>query len=101
MRGSPRTRLRRSYPPAIPACPFSAVQRKHRWRAKRNPLPSRAAGAARRRLACVGFLEFAAAGGLAAYGVSFHDMYRRAAYFVDKILEGTKPADLPVEQSTK
>jgi putative ABC transport system substrate-binding protein len=40
-------------------------------------------------------------GGLASYGVNFSTMYRRAAEFVDKILRGTKPADLPVEQSTK
>ena len=45
--------------------------------------------------------EWSDAGGLLAYGTHWPDVWRRAAVFVDKILKGTKPADLPVEQPTK
>jgi ABC-type uncharacterized transport system substrate-binding protein len=44
---------------------------------------------------------WAVAGGLMSYGENLPSMYRRAAYFVDRIFHGVKPADLPVEQATK
>src|SRR5262249_424931 len=47
------------------------------------------------------FREYVEVGGLVSYGVNFSTMYRRAAEYADRILRGTKPVDLPVEQSTK
>ena len=48
-----------------------------------------------------GMREFVDGGGLMSYGPSLVEMYSRAAYLVDKILRGAKPANLPVEQATK
>jgi putative ABC transport system substrate-binding protein len=52
-------------------------------------------------LPSIGSKEYAEAGGLSGYGVNILDLYRRAAYFIDKILKGTKPAELPIEQPTR
>jgi putative ABC transport system substrate-binding protein len=53
------------------------------------------------RIPLAGDLELAEAGGLIAYGPNFRELFRRSAYFVDKILKGANPADMPVEQPTK
>ena len=58
--------------------------------------------AAKSRLPAIyGQREYVEVGGLMSYGTHFHDLYRRTALYVDKILKGAKPADLPVEQPTK
>jgi putative ABC transport system substrate-binding protein len=51
--------------------------------------------------AIYGSREFVDVGGLIAYGVNYPDLYRRAASYVDRILQGARPADLPIEQPTK
>jgi len=57
--------------------------------------------AGKQKLPSTGTKEFAAAGGLIGYGVDDAAMYRHAAYFVDRILKGARPDDLPIEQATK
>jgi len=60
-----------------------------------------AALAIRRKLLSIGNNDLAQAGGLIGYGVNFFEIFRRAAVFVDKILKGTKPADIPIEQAAR
>jgi hypothetical protein len=56
---------------------------------------------ARQRLPSISSLRaFAAGGGLMTYGPSFSDLYKRTATFVDRLLKGARPADLPVEEPT-
>jgi putative tryptophan/tyrosine transport system substrate-binding protein len=57
--------------------------------------------ASAQRLPSIGYLDLAVAGGLVAYGVNLTDIFRHAAVFVDKILRGAKPSQLPVEQPTR
>jgi len=57
--------------------------------------------AARHRIAAIGSSAFAEVGGLMGYGPDFSVLWRRAAYFVDRIFKGAKPGDIPIEQPTK
>jgi putative tryptophan/tyrosine transport system substrate-binding protein len=63
--------------------------------------PALAQIALQHRLPSSGWRDYADAGGLLSYGINFPDMFRRAATFVDKILKGAKPTDLPVERAMK
>ena len=60
-----------------------------------------AALAVKHRLPAVGSIVLGVGGGLIGYGVNFPDLFGHAAAFVDKILKGAKPGDLPIEQATK
>jgi ABC-type uncharacterized transport system substrate-binding protein len=57
--------------------------------------------AERRRVAVIGFREIAEAGGMMSYGIVLPEMFRRAAVFVHKLLQGAKPGEIPVEQATR
>ena len=50
---------------------------------------------------CYGMRDFATSGGLISYGVDSIDLFRRSATYVDRILKGARPADLPVQEPTK
>jgi len=74
----------------LPSVMFSSERRRIADLATKNRLPT-----------MFFFREFVEAGGFISYGPSFVELWRRAASYVDRILKGTKPADLPVEQPTK
>lgn len=57
--------------------------------------------AATHRLPSIGAMEFAEAGGLIGYGINDAQLYRRGAYFVDRLLKGATTADLPIERATR
>ena len=75
-------------------CPAGALMRANRKRIAGFALKSRLPS-------MYGSREAVDAGGLMYYGADLADSYRRVAYYVDRILKGAKPADLPVEQPTK
>jgi len=56
--------------------------------------------AAKKRLPSIGITELVLAGGLISYGMDLPEMYRRSAFFIDKILKGAKPGDIPIERPT-
>ena len=74
----------------LESAPIFRVRREIAQVALKNRLPTSFA-----------FREYVEAGGLVAYGVNFSNMCRRVAEYLDKILKGAKPGDLPVEQPTK
>jgi putative ABC transport system substrate-binding protein len=87
---SDMTRARAGALTVLPSTMFISERRRLVDLAAKNRLP-----------AVYPLREFVDAGGLMAYGENFADVFRRAATYVDKILKGAKPADLPVELPTK
>jgi len=87
---SDMTRARAGALTVLPSAMFTNERRRLVALAAKNRLP-----------AVYSLREFVDAGGLMAYGANVADVYRRATTYVDKILKGAKPADLPVEQPTK
>jgi ABC-type uncharacterized transport system substrate-binding protein len=87
---SDMTRARAGALTALPSAMFTSERRRLVGLAAKNRLPT-----------VYNAREFVDAGGLMSYGPNVADMFRRAATYVDRILKGAKPADLPVEQPTK